>query len=454
MPSSTATPEEIFSTYLDVRSRSGDELLAICPFHSDSSPSLSANKKKGLWTCYACGAGGGIRTLFRLLGLPASSTASTPAASTSTAHVREVLKRIEVKAGRSCRCSAVYSSATLSNSNYSLQSIDKNYKSLTLSLTEVVEAPSGKTALSLTPQDVSGKPHSSDIPISDKSHMASLIDISGKPQMSTGSSPGKCESCGKPLILSESFLKKFKTSSVSLEDYLVSRSITTGTAVDGKPSYNKGNDLEKAEVDKVDASSTFSSAPSTAALFELGWHSVSRSVVLPYRTETGLLLGVVYRRAGRSRPKYVYPVRFPRTETLYGSWLLPHVSSMAWLHRDILGPQTVVLCEGPFDVMKVWQAGLPAVGMWGSRLHDRQAQILSKLGIRSVVLFTDRDAAGRSAASSAAGKLLRNGKLVKTVRYPSRWSDEYSDPGSLPAPLIRHAVRRARWTLQSGRGIS
>lgn len=39
-------------------SRSGASYKGLCPFHDDSSPSLSVNREKGLWHCFGCGAGG------------------------------------------------------------------------------------------------------------------------------------------------------------------------------------------------------------------------------------------------------------------------------------------------------------------------------------------------------------------------------------------------------------
>ena len=36
----------------------GSRVLALCPFHDDSRASLSINRKKGLYYCFACGASG------------------------------------------------------------------------------------------------------------------------------------------------------------------------------------------------------------------------------------------------------------------------------------------------------------------------------------------------------------------------------------------------------------
>ncbi|NBO55083.1 MAG: hypothetical protein EBU84_10945, partial [Actinobacteria bacterium] len=46
--------------HLDIRSKSGLEWQAVCPFHEDTSPSFSVNIRKGLYICYACGAKGNM----------------------------------------------------------------------------------------------------------------------------------------------------------------------------------------------------------------------------------------------------------------------------------------------------------------------------------------------------------------------------------------------------------
>jgi DNA primase len=55
--------QKIFEQYFNVVSQSGDELHAHCPWHGDSSPSLSANIKKGVFICYGCGAKGTVLSL-------------------------------------------------------------------------------------------------------------------------------------------------------------------------------------------------------------------------------------------------------------------------------------------------------------------------------------------------------------------------------------------------------
>lgn len=61
--SMTTKYERFANLNLDVRSRSGDELIILCPFHDDTNPSLYLNSKSGLWLCHACGEGGSMEML-------------------------------------------------------------------------------------------------------------------------------------------------------------------------------------------------------------------------------------------------------------------------------------------------------------------------------------------------------------------------------------------------------
>ncbi len=42
----------------------GKEYVGLCPFHDDHSPSLSVNRKRGLWHCFGCGRGGDSQRFF------------------------------------------------------------------------------------------------------------------------------------------------------------------------------------------------------------------------------------------------------------------------------------------------------------------------------------------------------------------------------------------------------
>lgn len=45
-----------------------ENVMVHCPLHEDRRPSLSLNFTKGVWWCFACGRGGGVRRLAQMLG--------------------------------------------------------------------------------------------------------------------------------------------------------------------------------------------------------------------------------------------------------------------------------------------------------------------------------------------------------------------------------------------------
>ncbi|VEU77801.1 DNA primase [Mycoplasmopsis columbinasalis] len=51
--------EEVISSYLNVIKK-GRNYVALCPFHSDSNPSLSISKEKQLFKCFVCNVGGNV----------------------------------------------------------------------------------------------------------------------------------------------------------------------------------------------------------------------------------------------------------------------------------------------------------------------------------------------------------------------------------------------------------
>jgi len=52
--------EDYYQSKVTIKSRTGDELHALCPFHDDKEASFSVNKTSGLWKCFTCGIDGNI----------------------------------------------------------------------------------------------------------------------------------------------------------------------------------------------------------------------------------------------------------------------------------------------------------------------------------------------------------------------------------------------------------
>jgi hypothetical protein len=60
----------LFAPLLEIARVGDPEVAAYCPFHNDQNPSLSFNRRNGLWKCFAACGGGTARQFFERLGQP------------------------------------------------------------------------------------------------------------------------------------------------------------------------------------------------------------------------------------------------------------------------------------------------------------------------------------------------------------------------------------------------
>jgi DNA primase len=134
----------------------------------------------------------------------------------------------------------------------------------------------------------------------------------------------------------------------------------------------------------------------TAETFGVGFFpgkgSMSRRVVIPIHSERGELIAYAGRAIDGSEPKYKFPAGFHKSQVLFN------------LHR--VTAQEVIIVEGFFDCMKVWQALHPFVlALMGSSLSEQQENLLLKQ-FKKVTLMLDGDKAGREAAEEIAERLM------------------------------------------------
>lgn len=162
--------------------------------------------------------------------------------------------------------------------------------------------------------------------------------------------------------------------------------------------------------------------------FELGYDPMMDRVTIPMRNEDGELLGVVQRVLDDAKPKYRYPKGFPIGSSLFASWMVGE-------HRK------VALVEGTLDAIACWDARVPALALLGSRLTVSQAQLLQRMGITTVVIFTDNDKPGREAVLQIHEQLRGSGITRKVVKYRSYWGAK--DPGELTPQQRRKAYHSA-----------
>lgn len=181
----------------------------------------------------------------------------------------------------------------------------------------------------------------------------------------------------------------------------------------------------------------------TIEKFELGLDIMGNYATIPFREFGGGLLGVVkrYFNPDEVGVKYKYPKKFRKSSELFASWLVYNSSDT----------HSVALVEGSLDAIRLWQAGIPALAIYGSSLSEEQRRLLDFLDIREVVLFFDNDEAGWKATKGALGierKVYRSRQTKKLVKgdvhirdhdlrmvmnvYAARYPDNYpDDPGAM-----------------------
>lgn len=187
--------------------------------------------------------------------------------------------------------------------------------------------------------------------------------------------------------------------------------------------------------------------PETIKAFDLGSDPLNDCVTIPVRTVGGDLIGIIKRYLDPDAElRYRYPKGFKRSLNLFGSWLVEQDPDA----------HTVVLVEGALDAITVWQAGYPAMAVYGSSLSAAQVRLLKRLGIVRVVLAFDNDAAGRKCAQSALGwhDRKRGSKIVREYDAATDVSRFFivdrgryapsmpSDPGAMDQKQVDEMLRR------------
>jgi DNA primase len=158
-----------------------------------------------------------------------------------------------------------------------------------------------------------------------------------------------------------------------------------------------------------------------------GKGSMSGRIVIPIHNGQGELVAYAGRAVDGEKPRYKFPVNFKKSLELFN------------LHRAIAasnGPlRSVILVEGFFDVMNLYQAGYRrVVALMGSSLSEAQEQLLIA-HFESVIVLLDGDKAGRRAADEC---LLRLGKRVRASAIPLL---DGCQPDQLPTEDIQRLLK-------------
>jgi DNA primase len=148
----------------------------------------------------------------------------------------------------------------------------------------------------------------------------------------------------------------------------------------------------------------------TALEFGIGYYSgpglMQHRLVIPIEDDAGQLVGYCGRSLDGDTPRYKFPPGFPKSQLLFN------------LHRaTATGQSNVIVVEGFFDCLKVYQAGFRWVtALMGSSLYEEQCRLLVE-HFRHITLMLDGDVTGRR-ASSVMAPLLAGHRSVNVIELP------------------------------------
>lgn len=163
----------------------------------------------------------------------------------------------------------------------------------------------------------------------------------------------------------------------------------------------------------------------TIKTFGLGYCKkgiMAERIAIPIHNLAGEIVGYAGRWPGdppEDKPKYKLPEGFRKSLEVFN------------IHRaaTALPEQPLVVVEGVFDCLKIWQAGFfRVVAVMGNLLSDEQSELLIKAAAPKgrIALMFDEDEAGRSGRQHALLRLSET-CYVKVIRLPK----EGTQPESL-----------------------
>jgi hypothetical protein len=145
--------------------------------------------------------------------------------------------------------------------------------------------------------------------------------------------------------------------------------------------------------------------------FRLGSDPDGDAVTYPLRDPAGQVLGVVRRSLGGHGPKYRYP-----TGVDVGRLLFQYTPA----HRE-----AVVLTEGALDAIALWNVGVTAMAIYGSRLSEHQVHLIDKIDPTYVYTCYDLDKAGWSAHVETERAFKH--RLVARLSWPKGWGGDIAE---------------------------
>jgi len=158
--------------------------------------------------------------------------------------------------------------------------------------------------------------------------------------------------------------------------------------------------------------------------FRLGSDPGTNAVTYPLRDPSGQVLGVVRRTLGGVGPKYLYPAGVD-----VGRLLFNYTPDL----RD-----AVVLVEGALDAIALWNVGIDAFAIYGSRISPDQVKLIDRIDPEFVYTCYDLDDAGWHAHLDTERAFKH--RLVSRMTWPKGWGTDIDEIGATRRAEVVHTL--------------
>jgi len=176
---------------------------------------------------------------------------------------------------------------------------------------------------------------------------------------------------------------------------------------------------------------------------KIGTYGENRMVVPIYDPLDGYLIAFTCRILNDDlietwRPKWCHAINFAdmrKKSSERAEEERFHASSVLFnLHRakqNMGESKTIVLTEGPLDVMRLWEAGVKnAVAILGTGFSKQHKLLLHKVGCQRVICLLDSDEAGQK-ATNGVEKMCKDYFDYRAIVLPNNKDPGETDPGQL-----------------------
>lgn len=161
-----------------------------------------------------------------------------------------------------------------------------------------------------------------------------------------------------------------------------------------------------------------------------GYKGMSYRMIVPVRDIDGNLVGFTGRTIFDDWKEKKIPKWYDSKNFIKSNFLFNLNNAKEYIESH----SAVILVEGPFDVLRLEQAGIHnSVAVFGRKLHNSQLAHMLRLPIAKAVIIMDSDDAGKTGAKSTA-RLVGSYFATQNIELP------FKDAGDTPIEELRRIL--------------